>query len=149
MKSLILFILAIGFAQPASVYAQQLAVDEAPKKRQLIDITEHEAEVLISKLKVAQDRLEAGQFQSFRLLAGSIASYDQTKVSPRRAFLYIDFDDVWEVKHLPNATNIGHSFRLAYAPDGLGKLFWDIKVTTDTTERLNIVSMIYRPPEQF
>lgn len=149
MKLLILFIVAVGFAQPGSSYAQQLPVDEAPKKRQLIDITEYEAEILISKLKVAQQRLKAGQFQSFRLLAGSIASYDQTQISPRRAFLDIDFDEVWEVKYLPNTNSIGRSFHLSYAPDGLGKLFWDIKVTTGASESLELVSMTYRPPAAF
>jgi hypothetical protein len=58
-------------------------VQAVPNTRQLRGIPAEEATALLGKLEKAQRRLKAREPQLFELLAGSIASYDMTKSSPR------------------------------------------------------------------
>ena len=86
---------AVASASPGDVRA-------VPAKRQLQGLSVKEAAALLAKLEDAQRLLKAGEFQSFELLAGSIASYDMTKSSPRDEFLRVPFQKVWEIKRVPD-----------------------------------------------
>jgi hypothetical protein len=112
-------------------------------------LSPHEATDLIAKLEDAQQRLEAGEFESFELLAGSIASYGKTKVSPRDAFLHVPFKSVWNIERVRSDNQLWQSYRLAYSPEGLGKRYWDIEVVLGINGDIERVSMIYKPPVRF
>lgn len=86
--------------QSAMGGAQAKQVVSAPATRQLDGLSSQDAADIIAKLGDAQRRLKAGEFQSFELLAGSIASYEKTKVSPRDAFLHVTFSSVLEIKRV-------------------------------------------------
>lgn len=121
-----------------------------PAKRQLMGgITADEATALIEKLRVTQDRLKAGERLQFELLAGSIASYEMTKASPRDVFLKVRFDEVWEIQRVPTDNQGWQPYRLAYAPDGLGQLYWDIEVILGFNGEIERVLMLYKPPAPF
>jgi len=144
----IAFIVGLG-GQSVSGGAQTTPGVPVPIERQLSGVTPREATDLIAKLEDAQRLLRAGKFQSFELLAGSIASYDKTKVSPREAFLQVPFKSVWNVERVRSDNKLAQPYRLAYAPDGLGKLYWDIEVVLDINNNIDRVSMTYRPPAPF
>ena len=144
------FLFIISLSAPcSSVVAQSAIAHTVPAKRQLIDLNATEASALLTKIKDAQRRLKAGEFLPFELLAGSIASYETTKVSPRHAFLTVPFDDVWEIKRVRSDNPLWQPYRLAYAPKGLGKLYWDIEVVLAINGDIERVLMIYKPPAPF
>jgi hypothetical protein len=103
---------------------------------------------LIATLEDAQRRLRRGEFQTFELLTGAIASYDAIKVSPRDAFLGVPFKQLWGIERTAVADQHWHAFKLAYMPNGAGQLYWDIEVTMGDG-KLERVRMIYRPPAPF
>lgn len=116
---------------------------------QLNGLSPQEATNLIAKLENAQRRLKAGKFESFELLAGSIASYEKSKVSPRDAFLQVPFKSVWNVERVRSDNELWQPYRLAYAPEGLGKRYWDIEVVLGINGNIERVSMTYKPPAPF
>lgn len=122
-------------------------VQPVPTKRQLQGLTVEEATALLAKLKDAQRRLEAEEFQSFELLAGSIASYDMTKSSPRDVFLRVPFETIWEIKRVPN--EYMRTYSLAYSPNGVGELYWEIEVALGFTGNIERVLMRYKPPAPY
>ena len=120
-----------------------------PVARQLSGIGPEEAATLLAKLQDAQRRLKTGEFQSFELSAGSIASYDETKISARDAFLRVPFEKVWNIERVRSENPLAQPFRLAYAPRGLGHLYWDIEVVLGINGGIQRVLMIYKPPAPF
>tara|TARA_R110000824_G_scaffold55506_6_gene152867 strand:+ start:1393 stop:1842 length:450 start_codon:yes stop_codon:yes gene_type:complete len=142
-------LLASFLAQNTSAIANSPSPIPVPVERQLIGLTVEEAESLISKLEIAQERLRAGEFQSFELLAGSVASYDQTKISPRDAFLSIPFQEVWDIRRVATDSSLRQPFRLSYAPNGLGQLYWDIEVAVGFSGHIESVKMTYKVPAPF
>lgn len=82
-------------------------------------------------------------------MSGGIASDVKTDISRRETFLNVDFERVWEVRRVSGQNAIRKSFRLAYAPDGLGMRYWDIRVTLSPNSGLEFVSLAYRVPAPF
>ena len=118
-------------------------------ERQLQGLSDEEADSLISKLEAAQGQLDKGEFQSFALLSGSIASYRAALIPPREAFLSTRFADVWNIERLETDTRLWNPYRLSYAPNGLGQLYWDIEVVLGFNGDIEKVTMLYRPPAPF
>lgn len=119
----------------------------APRaERQHIGLSRGEAAALLAKLEDAQRRLNAGEFQAFALLAGSVASYPQATQSPRTVFLEVPFQNVWNIERIKSGDRFLRTFRLAYAPQGLGKPYWDIEVVLGGNDAIERVQMFYRPP---
>mgnify|MGYP003386997037 CR=1 FL=1 len=144
------FLLVISLlVQPANGWSENVGNVPVPETRQLSGLNAEEATALIAQLEDAQRRLRAGEFQGFELLAGSIASYDMTEVAPRDAFLGVRFNEVWEVKKLRTDTRLWQPYRLAYAPNGLGQLYWDIEVVRGTNDSIQRVLMTYKAPAPF
>jgi hypothetical protein len=144
----VLLIVALA-AQSANSWADMRTAVPVPTTRQLSGVTIEEATGLITKLEDAQRRLRTGQSQTFELLAGSIASYDMTKVSPRDAFLGVPFGDVWSIERLRTGNRPWRRYKLSYAPNGLGKLYWDIEVALEVDGNIERVLMTYKPPAPF
>lgn len=134
---------------PAIIASQSAGTIPVPTKRQLRGLNAEEASALVAKLGDAQKKLRAGEFQSFELMSGSVAGYEMTKVSPRDAFLQVPFQQVWEIERVPTDNRLWQPFKLAYAPDGLGKLYWDIEVVLGANGQLERVTMNYKPPAPF
>lgn len=146
-RSLLIFLcLAL---QPAIISAQRVGTVAVPPTQQLRGLNAGEASALVAKLSEAQIKLRAGEFQSFELISGSIAGYDMVKVSPRDAFLQVSFQQVWQIERVPTDNRLWQPFKLAYAPDGLGQLYWDIEVVLGASGQLERVTMIYKPPAPF
>lgn len=129
--------------------AETRSVLPVPAKRQLNGLTADEAHALIAKLEDAQRRMRAGEFQPFELLAGSIASYDMVKAAPRDVFLQVPFEKVWNIERGSTDNSLWQPYRLAYAPNGLGQLYWDIEVVLGVSGDLERVLMIYKGPAPF
>ena len=137
------------WVQCATGWAETPIIVPVPTTRQLSGLSADEATALIAKVEDAQRRLRAGEFQSFELLAGSIASYGMTEVSPRDAFLQVSFEKVWNVERVGTDNRLWQPYRLAYAPSGLGQLYWDIEVVLGINGDIQRVLMIYKPPAPF
>src|SRR4030095_854306 len=120
-----------------------------PTARQLRGLSAEEATALIAKLEDAQRRLKAGEPQSFEVLAGSIASYEMTNSPPRGAFLQVPFKEVWNIERVRTDNRLWQPYRLAYAPNGLGQLYWDIEVVLGINGDIQRVLMTYKPPAPF
>lgn len=143
MYSVALFALML---QPTQLLAQIDDPSVNTTKLQLHGLDAREASDLITKLQEAQAKLRAGEFQSFELLSGSIASYEATRSSPRDTFLQIPFEKVWNIERGPTDTRLWQPFNLSYAPDGLGKLYWEIEVVVGFHGKLERVTMTFKPP---
>lgn len=115
-------------------------------ERQLRGLSAEEADNLISKLKAAQGKLSEGEFQSFALLSGSIASSEAALIPPREAFLNVRFSDVWRIERLDSDTRLWNPYRLSYAPNGLGQFYWDVEVILGINGNIEKVAMLYRSP---
>ena len=136
-------------ASPAVSFGEPAISIPVPTTRQLHGLSAEEATALVAKLEDAQRRLKAGDFQPFELLAGSIASNAMTKVSPRDAFLRVPFGRVWKIQRVGTDNRLWQPFRLAYAPNGLGQLYWDIEVVLGFNGNIERVLMVYKPPAPF
>lgn len=143
-------VLVLSFtAQGAAGRTQTNSSRPVPTTRQLSGLSSEDAAALIAKLQGAQRRLKGGEFQSFELLAGSIASNDKTNLAPRKAFLQIPFERVWNIERVRGDNPLWQPYKLAYAPQGLGQLYWDIEVVLDINGDVQRVLMIYKPPAPF
>jgi hypothetical protein len=120
-----------------------------PTTRQLRGLTSEEATTLLGKLEDAQRRLKAGEPQYFELLAGSIASYDMIKSSPRDVFLQVPFNQVWNIERVRTDNRLWQPYRLAYSPNGLGRIYWEIEVALGFNGDIQRVLMTYKPPAPF
>jgi hypothetical protein len=107
-----------------------------------------DATSLIATLEHAQHRMRAGEFQTFELMAGAVASFDEIRVAPRDAFLRVPFKQLWGIERTSVDDQHGQSFKLAYMPKGVGELYWDIEVII-ADGKLQRVHMTYRPPAPF
>lgn len=149
MRRCLFLLVVVLSVQGAIGRAETRTALPVPATRQLSGLNADEANVLIAKLEDAQRRLRAEEFQPFELLAGSIASYEMVKVSPRDAFLQVPFEEVWDIKRGSTENRLWQPYRLAYAPNGLGQLYWDIEVVLGSDGNIERVLMIYKPPAPF
>lgn len=147
MRHLALFVGLL--AQGSITWAQATRSDPPSVERQLRGLDDRDATALLAKLETAQQGIRAGEFQPFELLAGSIASYDKTTVSPRDAFLQVPFEQVWSIERISTDNPLWQPYRLSYAPDGLGRLYWDIEVVLNANGDIQRVVMLYKPPAPF
>lgn len=138
------FLLQCGVGRAQETNA--LAVSTA---RQLLGVTTEKAGALVVALEDAQQRLRSGDGASFELVAGPTASHEMANVSPRDAFLRVSFEKVWRIERVPTESPHRQSYRLTYAPDGLGRLYWDIYVVLDVNGAIQLVRMLYEPPPAF
>jgi len=118
-------------------------------ERQLRGLSDEEADTLISKLEVAQEELRKGELQPFVLLAGSGASNDAALIPPREVFQSIRFAEVWDIEQVESDTRSWNRYRLAYAPNGLGQLYWDVEFVLGFYGKIAKVTMVYRSPPPF
>jgi len=144
---LALYSLSAALMAPAA-NAESVPGVPVPAERQLSGVSRDEADAIIAQLKKAQQSLQKGKFESFALRSGSIASYEQTTISPREAFLRVPFDEVWKVDRV-TSTGVGSTFRLAYAPEGLGQRYWNIEVRISGSGKLEEVTLTFIPPAPF
>ncbi len=139
-----------GMPATAQTSAPRAAVPlPVPAKMQLLGLSADEAMSLMAILQAAQQQLRAGKFQHFALFSGATASYTETRMSPRDAFLRLPFDRVWRIERLRHENRALQTHRLAYAPNGLGQLYWDIEVMSGLEGRLERVVMTYKAPAPF
>lgn len=134
---------------PVAGRAQTPTATPVATERQYTGLTAEEAKAVIEKLEDAQRKLRAGEFQAFQLLAGANASSDQAKQSPRDAFLSVPFQKVWHVRRVPTDNRLWQPYQLAYAPNGLGQLYWDIEVVLGFNGNIERVLMTYKAPAPF
>ena len=148
MRSWYVLLLVCLSVHPAAGWAEARGAP-VPAARQLSGLGAEEAAALLAKLEEAQRRLKAGEFQSFQLLAGSLASYDMTKTSPRDAFLGVPFEKVWNIERVRTSNRLWQPYRLSYAPDGLGEPYWEIEAVLGSAGNIERVLMVYKPPAPF
>lgn len=129
-----------GLGIPTSASAQQ---------QQLDGLTSEEAASIIASLEKSQESLRSGEFQPFTLLAGSVASYGEADISPRQIFVDLPFKDAWKVVRVETNTKVRQPYRLSYAPDGLGKRYWDIEAVFGANGELEMVTLTYKVPAPF
>jgi hypothetical protein len=149
MGSLRALLVAVLLLQCGVGRAQETRVLPVPAETQLRGLTAGEAAALVTKLEDAQTRLKTGEFASFELLAGSVASNEMTRLSAREAFLQVPFKSVWQIERVPTDNPLWQPYKLAYAPDGLGRLYWEIEVVLGANGAIQRVLMLYKPPAPF
>jgi hypothetical protein len=135
--------------QSAVGWAETVKTMPVPTTRQLRGLDAEQATELIAKLESAQRSLKGGEPQFFELLAGSLASYDMTKTPPRDVFLQVPFKEVWNIERVRTDNRLWQPYRLSYAPNGLGQLYWEIEVVLGINGDIQRVLMVYKPPAPF
>ena len=141
------FLLFVGLSlQCDTAHAETGLAQSAPVKQHLMGLSAAEASMLLIKLKEAQSSLKTGDMQYFELLAGSVASFEATKISPREAFLAVPFDEVWRIRRVRSDNRLWQPYKLSYAPKGLGHLYWDIEVVLGSSGNIERVLMVYKVP---
>lgn len=112
----------------------------------LAGLTQEDAISLIARLRDAQGKLRADEFQAFELTSGSIASYEMTKISPRDAFLLLPFESAWKIERISTKKGPHPTYRLFISPQGLGQLYWRVDVSLGFSGSIERIAMSYRPP---
>jgi hypothetical protein len=141
------FLLFVGLSlQCDTAHAETGLAQSAPVKQHLMGLSAAEASMLLIKLKEAQSSLKTGDMQYFELLAGSVASFEAAKISPREAFLAVPFDEVWRIRRVRSDNRLWQPYKLSYAPKGLGQLYWDIEVVLGSSGNIERVLMVYKVP---
>ncbi|QYU69204.1 hypothetical protein J4558_03405 [Leptolyngbya sp. 15MV] len=107
-----------------------------------------EADGVVAALVAAQKSLAGGEGY-FHLLAGAPASYPANATSPRDSFLSLDWEDLRFVERLDTGSERRKGYRLSVMPDGLGQLYWDVRVTLEVSGAVERVEMFYGPPAPF
>ncbi len=138
----------LGVPAMAQIAAPRSAAP-VPAKVQLLGLNADEAMSLVAILQDAQRQPRAEKFQYFALFSGATASYGATRMSPRDAFLRLPFDRVWRIERIRHDNRALQTHRLAYAPNGLGQLYWDIEVMSGLEGRIERVVMTYKAPPPF
>lgn len=139
-------------AQPARASLAGRAVAAAKPINappRLVHLSPAEAGALIAKLEDLQRRLKADEFVPTELLSGSIASYPMTNVTPRRAFLSLRFDQIFDIEHLPKGDTGWQQYKLTVTPNGLGQLMWFVEVYVSVNGNIERVEMVYKKPPAF
>ncbi len=141
------FLLFVGLSLRCdTAHAETGLAQSAPVKQHLMGLSAAEASMLLIKLKEAQSSLKTGDMQYFELLAGSVASFEAAKISPREAFLAVPFDEVWRIRRVRSDNRLWQPYKLSYAPKGLGQLYWDIEVVLGSSGNIERVLMVYKVP---
>jgi hypothetical protein len=144
------FVAAIAL-QPDAIGAQPICTPPAPA--QCEDLTQSEREAVVAKLQKAQGDLKAGRWVPFTLLLGAMASNEKTKVTPRDAFLSLDFARAQGFTRDRTSNLLWQPVRLTYidgsysfGPMGRVPFFWQIDVVLGFDD-IQQVSLLYRPPD--
>lgn len=144
------FLVAAAFlalAIPAS--AHPVAAPASPGELHLRgDIERAEVDRVVAALVAAQNTLARGE-GFFHLLAGAPASYPANIASPRASFLALDWNDLRFVERLDTGSERRKGYRLSVMPNGLGQLYWDVRVTLEVSGAVERVEMFYGPPAPF
>ena len=140
-------LISLGMAT-TPVRAQEPAHATQPYETRLEGLAADEATALIDSLQQAQNSLRRGDQLYFELLSGAPAAYPMTNTSPREAFLSADFSHPFQVRRLPSA-GTPKVYRVILAPNGLGKLLWDVSVAFGYSGQLDRFEMVYRPPRPY
>lgn len=140
------YLFFVGLSLQCTTGLSQTAITyDVVAKRTLWGLSAAEADALIAKVKEAQRRLKSGEFVRFELLAGSIASNKVTRVTPRNAFLKLPLDKIVEIKRGSTDNRLWQPYRLAYAPKGSGRFYWDIEVVLGFNGNIERIQMLYKP----
>ncbi|MFC5344781.1 hypothetical protein ACETK8_01455 [Brevundimonas staleyi] len=139
---------AISLAGSVPAAAQSAPPAEAHEPR-LQGLTAEEAAVLILKLQEAQEKLRRGEAMYFELLSGAPASYAQTTLTPREAFLAADFSRPFQITRPRIDNPLWKPHQVILAPDGPGNLLADVEVVLGFYGDLERVRIYYRPPHPF
>ena len=132
-------------AQPGGLEAEA----RFPDRPQLVGIGEDDAAHLVAELKEAQAALASGGTPSFALLSGAPSYYDAARISPRDAFLALDWGKTLTIAAMKPERPSWAGYRLSVMPDGLGRLFWDVRVWRNGSGNLERIELFYGPPPPF
>lgn len=119
-----------------------------PARPQLTGVTEGEAAALVSQLERSQAALRAGEKPSFYLYAGAPSYYDAAKISPRDAFLALDWKKALWIRTTDKG-NYSKAYRLDVLPDGYGHLVNEVRVWVNTSGEFERIDITSRPPNPF
>lgn len=111
-------------------------------------IEQAEAERLVAKLIAAQEAVADGTAY-FTLMAGAPAAYEANATAPRDSFLALDWGDLRFVEPMDTGSSYRKGYRMSVMPNGLGKLYWDVRVTLGAEGEIDHIEMFYGPPAPF
>lgn len=112
-------------------------------------LTQAEADALVKKLQGLQAQLRRGDKVYFQLLSGAPASYPETAVSPRQAFLDMPFEKARWFERISTGNPLWKPHKLAIQLGGPGSLVWEVEVVVGFYDNIERVEMFYQPPAPF
>lgn len=102
----------------------------------------------MATLRAAQQGVRDGT-AFFPLLAGAPASYEVNGTGPRDSFLTLEWRHLRFAELLETGNPYSRGYRLSVMPDGLGQLYWDVRVVLTADGGIGRVEMLYGPPAPF
>jgi hypothetical protein len=145
---LIALLASFWVAAPAYAVAGQGSGTPAPAAARLSGLDNAEAARLIGILQEAQRRLRMGEQLFFDLLSGAPASYRETEISPRRAFLDMAFENALIIERHQSRNRLRQPYRLTISR-AWGEVYWDVEVVLGFEGNIERVEMVFRPPPPF
>jgi hypothetical protein len=109
-------------------------------------LTQADADTIIATVKDAQEKLRNGENVYFELLSGAPASYDQTRIAPRDAFLALSFDAPFSLSKLAG-DRLWQPYRFEITGDQ--SLVSQVDVILGSGDRLERIEILTRPPHPF
>jgi hypothetical protein len=144
-RSILFAILGTWFASAAA--AQQASAPAAAAI--LHGLSASDAGALIKDLQDLQRQLKNGEKVFFELLSGAPASFPETEISPREAFLQMPFDKAIMIERARTDNRYRQPFKVIIAPHGRGLAIWKVEVMRDFGGRIERVTMVHGPPLPF
>lgn len=107
-----------------------------------------EKNLVLEKIYQAQKNIKSGKFEGFKISLSSIASYKESKASPRSAFLGISPKGVIKVNRVFNHNFPGKHYKITYSENSRNTS-WDIDVIMNTNSQIEEVDISFMPPAPF
>jgi hypothetical protein len=111
------------------------------------NLTQADAAMVIATVKDAQERLRRDEKLYFQLLSGAPASYAQTLITPRDAFLALSFDAPFSMENKSTGNRLWQPYRFEIV--GEQSLVWQVDVVLGFNNQLERVEILARPPHPF
>lgn len=138
---------AFGVALAAAGLPLDAGAQTAPAIQLRGNLTQADAARIIATVKDAQESLRRDEKLYFELLSGAPASYAQTQITPRDAFLALSFDAPFSMENKSTGNRLWQPYRLEIT--GEHSLVWQVDVILGVSNRLQRIEILARPPHPF
>lgn len=112
-------------------------------------MTIEQANLLIRKMQDLQAKLRAGEKPYFELMSGANASLPSASISPREAFLQMQFDKAWMIDKRRTTNRLWQPVNFVFRSPDQPRLIWEVEVALGSDDQVQRVQLIHKQPAPF